>query len=59
MGFHDITTGDKTAMAIVCGGFLCSEPYKKSVGYSAGTGYDLVTGLGSLDAFSFFLAWRN
>jgi subtilase family serine protease len=57
--FHDITTGDNSATAIVCGGFLCSAPYKKSVGYSAGTGYDLVTGLGSLDAFSFFLAWKN
>jgi len=57
--FHDLSTGDNTATAIVCGGFLCSAPYEKSVGYSAGTGYDLVTGLGSLDAFSFFLAWKN
>jgi len=57
--FHDITDGDNAATAIVCAGFLCSAPYEKSVGYSAGAGYDLVTGLGSLDAYSFFLAWKD
>jgi hypothetical protein len=49
--FHHITAGDNTPTAIVCGGFPCSASYKKSVGYSAGIGYDLVTGLGSPDAF--------
>ena len=36
-----------------------STPHKKSVGYNAGAGYDLVTGLGLLDTYSFFLAWKN
>jgi len=57
--FHDISTGDNTVSATVCGGFLCSSPRTESVGYNAGTGYDLVTGLGSLDVFAFFSAWTN
>ena len=35
------------------------EPTTKSVGYSAGAGYDLVTGLGSLDVFAFIGAWKS
>ncbi|MBV8817676.1 MAG: S53 family peptidase, partial [Acidobacteriaceae bacterium] len=55
--FHDITSGNNTVTAIVCSGFLCSSPTKESVGYDAGSGYDCVTGLGSLDVYSFLLAW--
>ena len=57
--FHDITSGDNIVTATVCGGFMCTEPTTKSVGYSAGAGYDLVTGLGSLDVFAFIGAWKN
>ena len=57
--FHDITTGDNIVTTTDCSGFLCSSRAAETVGYSAGTGYDCVTGLGSLDAFNFFLAWRN
>ena len=57
--FHDISSGDNTVTAIICSGFLCSSPSKKSVGYNAGAGYDLVTGLGSLDVSTFFIAWNN
>jgi len=57
--FHDITAGNNIVTATVCSGFLCSSQKNESVGYSAGTGYDCVTGLGSLDVFNFFLAWQN
>lgn len=54
-GFHDITTGNN---AVPCaqsttgcvGGF---------VGYSAGPGYDLATGLGSVDAFNLVTHWSS
>jgi len=42
--FHDITTGNN--MVACTGGTGCTSG---SLGYSAGPGYDLVTGLGSLD----------
>ena len=45
--------------ATACSGFLRSSATTKSVGYSAGTGYDCVTGLGSLDALNFVMAWSN
>jgi subtilase family serine protease len=57
--FHDITTGDNIVTATVCSGFLCGYPTTKSVGYSAGSAYDCVTGLGSLDVFNFFSVWPN
>lgn len=50
--FHDITTGNNTVQCK--GGTLgCSSTNAATngtMGYSAGTGYDMVTGLGSLDA---------
>ncbi|MGA2535853.1 MAG: protease pro-enzyme activation domain-containing protein [Terracidiphilus sp.] len=48
--FHDITTGnnDCTAGSADCSG---------AIGFSAGTGYDQVTGLGSVDAASLAAAW--
>jgi uncharacterized protein (TIGR03437 family) len=55
--FHDITTGNNI-ITVTC-------PVRQrnctpsSIGYSAGPGYDQVTGLGSLDAQAFFAAWVN
>lgn len=50
MAFHDITSGnnDCTAGSANCG---------SSTGFSAGTGYDQVTGLGSVDATNLATAW--
>ena len=57
--FHDITTGDNVVTATVCGGIFCSRQRTESVGYSAGKGYDQVTGLGSLDVVNFFDVWQK
>jgi len=48
--FHDITSGnnDCTAGSSVCG---------STAGFSAGTGYDQVTGLGSVDLANLVTAW--
>ena len=53
--FHDVTTGNNTVTA-TC--IFCSSA-TRSVGYDAGTAYDQVTGLGSLDVYAFFTAWNN
>jgi len=48
--FHDITSGsnDCNASSTFCSG---------AIGFSAGTGYDQVTGLGSLDVSNLAAAW--
>jgi uncharacterized protein (TIGR03437 family) len=52
--FHDITTGNNI-VSVSCGRhFGCSDT---PVGYSAGVGYDQVTGLGSVDASRLITAW--
>jgi subtilase family serine protease len=48
--FHDITSGNNDCSA---GSPDCGS----SAGFSAGTGYDQVTGLGSVDAFNLVTAW--
>ena len=51
--FHDITSGNNNcsaAGATVCSGSAMSQ-------YSAGTGYDLATGLGSIDFNNLLSAW--
>jgi Pro-kumamolisin, activation domain/Bacterial Ig-like domain (group 3) len=48
--FHDITSGNNDCNA---GSANCSG----SIGFSAGTGYDQVTGLGSVDATALATAW--
>jgi subtilase family serine protease len=48
--FHDITTGNNDCTA---GSPYCSS----TAGFSAGTGYDQVTGLGSIDAYNLVNAW--
>ncbi len=51
--FHDITSGGNIVPCIAgtngCAGGV--------LGYAAGPGYDLVTGLGSVDAFNMMVAW--
>ena len=54
--FHDITTGDNTSP---CTSGTESCPNGGSIGFSAGTGYDLATGLGSIDATNMVNAWSS
>jgi subtilase family serine protease len=48
--FHDITTGDNDCRA---GSSFCSG----TIGFSAGTGYDQATGLGTIDLYNLANAW--
>ena len=50
--FHDITTGNNDCSA---GSPDCGS----TAGFSATTGYDQVTGLGSIDAFNLVTAWPS
>ena len=47
--FHDITTGNNI-VPCTSGSTGCPATAPFQIGFSAGTGYDLVTGLGSVDA---------
>jgi hypothetical protein len=49
--FHDVTSGNNNCTA---GTTLCGS---NTTGFSAGTGYDEVTGLGSLDLAKIAVAW--
>ena len=51
--FHDITSGSNI---VPCTGGTLDCP-DGQLGYSAGVGYDLVTGLGSVDAYHLVTAW--
>src|SRR5262249_24556772 len=53
--FHDVTTGNNI-INVQCG---ARQPKctPGPAGFSAGTGYDQVTGLGSVDAGALFNAW--
>jgi hypothetical protein len=53
--FHDVTTGTN-AMPCTKGTTGC--PNGGSIGYSAGTGYDLATGWGSVDLYNLANAWN-
>ena len=53
--FHDITSGSNL-VPCVAGTNGCIGGY---LGYAAGPGYDMVTGLGSVDAYNLALAWRG
>jgi subtilase family serine protease len=67
--FHDITSGS-SAYGTSDNMVLCTAkdptfepsalrcPSGGKMGYSAGSGYDLVSGLGSLDINAFFQAWQ-
>jgi hypothetical protein len=55
--FHDITMGDNI---VPCRGGTpdcLSAPYQ--YGYTCGPGYDMVTGLGSIDAANLVNAWKS
>jgi subtilase family serine protease len=52
--FHDITSGDNK---VPCVQNSTNCPSGGTLGFSAGTGYDQVTGLGSVDANALLLAW--
>ena len=55
--FHDITEGNNI-VEVTCGRRIrgCTPG---SFGYNAGPGYDQATGLGSIDAYNFVLAWAG
>jgi uncharacterized protein (TIGR03437 family) len=52
--FHDVTGGDN-AVRCALGSPNCVEGL---VGYPAGPGYDLATGLGSIDAYNLVTQWN-
>jgi subtilase family serine protease len=54
--FHDITTGDNM---VPCTQGTKDCPSSGMIGFSAGTGYDLVTGLGSIDVGALAAAWSG
>ena len=54
--FHDITTGDNM---VPCTAGSPDCPASGMIGYSAGPGYDLTTGLGSVDAAALVAAWNG
>jgi subtilase family serine protease len=54
--FHDITTGDNK---VPCQMGTKDCPNGGTIGYSAGTGYDLATGLGTLDIGALVSAWNG
>jgi len=51
--FHDVTAGN-TNVPCVLGTLDCTSG---TIGYSAGPGYDLATGWGSVDAYHFVMEW--
>jgi len=53
--FHDVTTGDNI-VPCQADTLDCSDGH---FGYKAGVGYDLVTGLGSVDAYNLVTAWAG
>ncbi|MBB5057345.1 hypothetical protein HDF16_002030 [Granulicella aggregans] len=65
--FHDITVGTNDVLCSINSGPLCATPIPAapliaidSFGvYAAGPGYDLATGLGSIDAGKLFASWNS
>ncbi|MGB8885249.1 MAG: S53 family peptidase [Candidatus Korobacteraceae bacterium] len=54
--FHDITTGNNL---VPCTAGSTDCPPSGMIGYDAGAGYDLATGLGSVDAGALAAAWNG
>ena len=54
--FHDITSGDNK---VPCQSGTPDCPSGGTIGFTAGTGYDQVTGLGSVDAYSLVNNWDS
>ena len=55
--FHDVTSGDNI-VNVTCGA-RTRNCVAGSYGYSAGQGYDLASGLGSIDAYNLVTAWNR
>lgn len=55
--FHDITRGNNMVPCAAVGG--TSGCINGEIGYSAGIGYDLATGLGSLDVYNLATRWSQ
>jgi subtilase family serine protease len=54
--FHDVTEGGN---AMPCAGGTVNCPNGGYIGYSAGPGYDMVTGLGSVNIANLIAAWGS
>jgi subtilase family serine protease len=54
--FHDISTGNNN---VPCSQGTPDCPNGGTIGFSAGTGYDMATGLGSFDATNMVNAWSS
>ena len=55
--FHDVISGNNIITVTCTGRFRnCAEG---SFGFTAGAGYDQVTGLGSVDAYKLVTSWNN
>ncbi len=54
--FHDITTGNNI---VPCQAGSTGCPSSATIGYAATAGYDLASGLGSIDAFNLVTAWTS
>jgi hypothetical protein len=59
--FHDIVhvTGGDNDNSIPCQGTPDCQPPTTSIGYPVGPGYDLATGLGSLDIYNLVTEWPS
>jgi hypothetical protein len=53
--FHDITYGDN----LVCGTSTCTATTGTKIGFQAAVGYDLASGLGSVNAANLSSQWKN
>ncbi len=56
--FHDITSGNNI-VPCTPGTTNCPTAVPYQFGFSAGTGYDQASGLGSIDAYNLVTAWPN
>ena len=56
--YHDITSGSNAVRCVV-GSSDCDATTQKMKGYSAGPGYDLATGWGSVDVNALVTNWNN
>jgi len=53
--FNDITLGDNN----ICGTSTCTTSSGTKIGFAAGVGYDLASGLGSVNAANLSNQWKN
>jgi len=62
--FHDVPSGSTNAMPCLTGSFNCvtsksGDSYGVLSGYNTGTGYDMATGLGTVDATNLVNNWNK